>query len=233
MFEWFIPFIAGALTTLSPCVLPVLPFVAGSSLSKNRWGPVTLALGLLVTFVGSTLLISFSGHLLGFEPNFFKKIAAIILALSSLLFLFDFLQERLAAFLSRFLPAISVQKDSSLFGEFLAGILLGIIWTPCSGPSLGVALGLATQAETLTKAFLILIVFGLGAILPLLLVAYRARKYILHLREKSRSISSIKKIFGAVMFLFAVMIFFDWEYEVEARLLQIIPEFWLKFTTSF
>ncbi len=141
--------LAGFLTTLSPCVLPVLPFVTASSLNKNRLGPIWLACGLLVSFVGVSLLISSTGYIFGVDQQILRKIAGLVLALIGLLFLSQRLSDAFAGKLSflsnRAIKASSNGDNLSGAAEFLNGILLGVVWTPCSGPSLGAALGLAAQ----------------------------------------------------------------------------------------
>ena len=132
--------LAGFLTTLSPCVLPVLPFVTASSIKKDKLAPIWLAAGLLFSFVGVSLLVSSSGHVLGIDPTLLRKVAGALLALSGLLFLSQTLSDKLTARLS-LLSRISTSANgkegsSSIFSEFVNGVLLGIVWTPCSGPSL-------------------------------------------------------------------------------------------------
>ena len=135
--------LAGSLTVLSPCVLPVLPFVTASSLRSHKWGPLALAAGLLISFVGASILISSTGFVLGLSAETMKVIAGILMTLSGLLFLSQKLADGLASKLS-FLSNIHTSKNqyySELVTEFFNGLILGVVWTPCSGPSLGVALG--------------------------------------------------------------------------------------------
>lgn len=233
----FLAFIAGLLTTLSPCVLPVLPFVAGASLSKSRAGPLALAAGLLVTFVGITLLVSLSGFVFGLDPALLRRAAGFFLALSGALFLSQALSDRFTALLSRFTgkaaPGPVRNEAGSLYAEFAAGLLLGVVWTPCSGPSLGAALGLAAQAGSAGRAAFTLFVFGLGAVLPLLLFSYGARGFIGRLKEHAAAISRIKKLFGAAMVVFGLLIAFNSDRLLEAWFTRVLPSAWLEFVTRF
>ncbi|MDT8286646.1 MAG: cytochrome c biogenesis protein CcdA [Elusimicrobiales bacterium] len=233
----FFAFIAGLITTLSPCVLPVLPFVAGASLSKNRAGPAALAAGLLVTFVGITLLVGLSGYVFGLDPALLRRLAGFFLALSGLVFLSQALSDRLTALLSRFTgkaaPGSVRSEAGSLFGEFAAGLLLGIVWTPCSGPSLGAALGLAAQAGSAGRAAFTLFIFGLGAVLPLLLFSYGARGLIGRLKEHLAAITLIKKVFGAAMVVFGLLIAFNTDRLLESLLTRALPAGWAEFITRF
>ena len=157
---------AGSLTVLSPCVLPVLPFVTASSLRSHKWGPLALGLGLLISFVGASILISSTGFVLGLSPATMKTLAGVLMSLSGLLFLSQNLSDALASKLSVFSNfQVSQNKNySELTTEFINGLVLGVVWTPCSGPSLGVALGLAAKAGSIGQASLRLGLFGLGAV---------------------------------------------------------------------
>ena len=72
-------FLAGLLSTLSPCVLPLLPIVFGTALSKHRLGPLALALGLSVSFVAIGLFVATIGFALGLDDGVFRKVAAILM----------------------------------------------------------------------------------------------------------------------------------------------------------
>jgi cytochrome c biogenesis protein CcdA len=229
--------LAGFLTTLSPCVLPVLPFVTASSLNKNKLGPAWLACGLLVSFVGVSLLISSTGYIFGIDQGALRKVAGTLLALSGLLFLSQRLSDAFATKLS-FLSNRASQtspEGSRLSGaaEFLNGALLGVVWTPCSGPSLGAALGLAAQEGSFLKAGGILSCFGIGAITPLMAFAYGTKGLVGKIKSSSGAIYVIKKIFGVLIVAFGVSIVFDWDRSFEAALTNVLPDAWLSFVTKF
>lgn len=229
--------LAGFLTTLSPCVLPVLPFVTTSSLNKNRLGPVFLGLGLLLSFVGVSLVVSSTGYLLGLDTDSGRKIAGVLLALSGMLFLFPYLSDKFASKLS-FLSNVGNRKadegDSRpLLAEFFGGVLLGVVWTPCSGPSLGAALGLAAEGGSPVKAALVLSAFGVGTVVPLMVFAYGARNFALRLKKSSGTIGILKKGFGVLMVAFGVLIVSGLDRPFEAKLTNAMPDAWLKFITQF
>jgi cytochrome c-type biogenesis protein len=235
--RFFFAFLAGCLTTLSPCVLPVLPFVTTSSFNKNRLGPAFLGAGLLFSFVGVSLVISSTGYLLGIDSGVIRKVAGALLALSGLFFLSQSLSDKLAArlsFISNFGNQSSPQDSSRpLLAEFLGGVLLGIVWTPCSGPSLGTALGLAAQGGSLASASVVLSFFGIGAVFPLMIVSYGARNYVSKLRGQSQFITILKKTFGVLVVTFGVLTLFGWDKHLEAVLTSAIPDGWLNFITKY
>jgi cytochrome c-type biogenesis protein len=230
-------FLAGALTTLSPCVLPVLPFVTASSLSRNRLGPVFLTLGLLASFVGVSLLVSTSGLVLGIEPGIVRQISGAVLFLSGVLFFSqpaaDWLATKLSGLTGRAASMAPLKAGGVLVSEFVSGLLLGIVWTPCSGPSLGAALGLAGQAASATQAALVLGTFGVGAMIPMLAFAYGARRLILTAKNNSRRINVVKKVFGSLIMISGFLIVFELDRRLEALLTGLLPDAWLDLVTRF
>lgn len=230
-------FLAGLLTTLSPCVLPVLPFVTASSLSRSKLGPAFLGLGLLISFVGVSLLISTTGQAFGLEPIIIRRVSGILLMLSGLLFISqrmsDFFAEKLSLMTGSLTNVKATGSMGSLIGEFLSGILLGVVWTPCSGPSLGAALGLASQEGNLLKSAVILIAFGFGAIIPLLIFAYGAKSYLSKIKNHLVLIKKIKMIFGILIIVFGFLIVFDLDRNLEAFLTGMLPDSWINFITKF
>lgn len=227
--------LAGSLTVLSPCVLPVLPFVTASSLRSHKLGPLALALGLLISFVGASILISSTGFVLGLNPETMKIIAGVLMTLSGFLFLSQKLSDALASKLSMLsnFQASKNQNFSELMTEFLNGLVLGIVWTPCSGPSLGVALGLAAKSGSIAQASLRLSFFGMGAIVPILLFSYGAKSLLKNVRKNSQTISQIKIIFGILIMGFGVAIITGYDRNIEAFLTGILPDSFLSFITKF
>lgn len=232
-----IPFLAGILTTLSPCVIPVLPFVSASSLNKSRLGPIALSLGLLLTFVGSSALLALTGHFLGFEKSTLRILGGIGLTISGVLFMNPALMTKLAESFSGLTnkagQAAAGDYGHPLFSEFLSGALLGIVWSPCSGPSLGAAVSYAGQANSIDRAVGILFVFGLGSVLPLLAFSYGARGLVGRIKTQSNALNFVKKSFGALMLIFGVLIVTNLDHQLEAWLTDLLPTAWLKLITKY
>lgn len=232
MLELLSLIIAGLLTTVSPCVLPVLPFVIASSLSKNKIGPIILCLGLMITFIGTTLILSRTGFILGLSSEMIRKLAALLLIFGASLFIFPKLQEYAEKFLARLIPQNNLSK-SNFKTELTTGMILGLLWTPCSGPSLGIALGFAAQAQTFWQAFALLCVFSLAASIPLLIIAYGSRKILAFVRNRPERFNIIKKSFGLFVILWGLIIFFNLHYQIEILWAESLPDSWLKFLLHF
>ena len=231
-------FLAGTLTTLSPCVLPVLPFVTAASLRGDRRGPLALGAGLLFAFVLFTWTFALLGEIAGLDPSQLRTGAAILLILSSCLFLWPGLQDRLGALASRLTSrtdsVFRKVENHGLTGQVATGFLLGIVWTPCSGPSLGSAVGLAASSGSAAQALPLLLVFGLGAVLPFMAFAYGAQRSVLSLKAGSRAwIPRLKPVFGLLMLAFGIGILTGFDKRLESVLVGSLPDFWLNWTTKF
>jgi cytochrome c biogenesis protein CcdA len=110
-----------------------------------------------------------------------------------------------------------------LIGEFWLGSQLGLLWTPCAGPVLGSILILAAVQDNATGAFVLLVLYGLGAGLPLLLIAYGGRylsRHLLNLRSYS---AVLQKIGGGIVVVTAIAILLGWDVQIQLWLAPIFP----------
>ncbi len=165
---------AGALSTLSPCVLPMLPTILFGVIERHALGPLALAAGLSASFAGVGTVIASVGFS-RLDPSALRLAIAALMSGMGIVLLVPALQGRLAtvatpvatkgALLDRVQP-------SGIGGQFVLGVLLGVIWSPCSGPTLGAAIGLAAQGDNVGTAAATMISFGLGAATPILALAY-------------------------------------------------------------
>ncbi len=231
-------FLAGLLTSLSPCVLPVLPLVVGGALSRHRLGPLALCAGLGISFSVLGVAAILAMQAFDFDPGIVRAGGAILLLGFGVVLLVPRAQEQLSRWLSPLASrAGSVNPGSEragLTGNFLAGVLLGAVWSPCSGPTLGAAVGLATQAGTAVQGFAIMLIFGLAATLPLLALAYGARRAMLSNRDRLMNLSvKAKPVFGALLMLVSVAILTGFDKRIEATVLKVLPESWVNLTTRF
>jgi cytochrome c biogenesis protein CcdA len=230
--------LAGALTTLSPCVLPILPVVLAGTAGQHRYGPLALVAGLVLAFTGFGLLISGAAWTLDIPGNAIRTGSAILLALFGLVLLSTMLQERfvsLTAPVSGFLSHVSSRfSPQGLQGQFLLGALLGAVWTPCSGPTLGATIALAASTDTLPKAALIMVMFSLGASTPLLALAYGSRQTLKARRaalESTRHIAT--PVLGAILIALSVLVLLGYDRALEAAFVRAMPDWLLNLTTRF
>ena len=233
-------FIAGLLTTLSPCVLPILPFLLGSALRKNKKAPLYMIVGLAVSFVVVGFTISRFGAFLGLDGEQIRKGSAMILILTSVFFLSKKIQvivsEKLTKFASIGSSASNKWKlnETSNLDSILLGALLGIIWSPCAGPTLGVAISLASQEGATVAALKLMIIYAIGAAIPMLLISYGLRSFFQKYQGRITGFAeNLKTFFGVILLLAGVFIFFGLDKTIEAFLLNYLPQSWVDLITKY
>lgn len=231
-------YLAGSLSTLSPCVLPLLPILLGGALQQHRFGALALAAGLSASFTVVGLFAASLGFSAGIDPASLRIGAAFLMALFGAILL----NARLyAAFVRLMTPLtgganglLACISGNGLGGQFLLGALLGAVWSPCAGPTLGAAIGLAAQSESLAQAGAVMLVFSLGAATPLLVLAYGSRRALVSRKERLAQFASrAKPIMGAALLFMGAFIASGFDKIVEARLTNTMPSWLVDLTTRF
>lgn len=230
--------VAGSLTTLSPCVFPLLPLVLGGAVQSNPLAPLAMGAGMTASFAGIGLLLGALGPALGVDADSVRTLGAAMLIAFGLVMLVPVLNER---FTQAVMPiASSAQAASSrlnagsLLGALALGGLLGLVWSPCSGPLLASAMTLVASEGGAGRGAFILGLFGLGAAVPLMVAAYasrsgfvRARGWVLTHAE------TLKKVFGLLIVSAGVAILTGADKWLEAQVLDVLPDSWVRLTTLF
>ncbi len=217
-----ISILAGILTVLSPCVLPILPVLVARSLLSHRYGPVALVVGLVSGFAVAGSLLGLSASWFTGFANFLRYSAIVLLLFFGILALFPSWSYRLFSYL----PIQQWTKERpriGLWGEFWLGTQLGLLWTPCAGPVLGGILVLAAVNHQVMSAFWLLLAYGFGAALPLVAIAYGGRKLsqrLLGLRSRS---AALQKIGGVVVIVSAIAILLGWDVQIQLWLAPFFP----------
>lgn len=228
--------LAGVLSTLSPCVLPLLPIVFGTAVSEHRLGPAALGAGLAFSFVAVGLFVATIGFSLGLDAGVFRSVGAVLLMLIGLVLLIPRLQARVAVAAGPLSNWTSQRfrgvPTGGLSGQFGVGLVLGAVWSPCVGPTLGAASLLAAQGQDLGQVTLTMLVFGLGATLPLVLLGALSREALVRWRHRLLTASSTgKMVLGAMLVLTGISIFSGLDKALEAALVSASPR-WLTDITS-
>ncbi|MEL7518008.1 MAG: cytochrome c biogenesis CcdA family protein [Pseudomonadota bacterium] len=231
-------FVAGLVTILNPCVLPLVPILVGSALGKARGGPLALAAGLVTSFTLFGFTVIAFGYSLGIDEQLVRSLAGGLLAVAGVVLLVPQAQAALSAAAAPVTNAGNqqlerVSSDGAL-GQYLVGLLLGLVWAPCVGPTLGVAIAAASQGENLGSAFLIFLTFGLGVATSILAFAYGSRRA---LGERGKTLRTLaryaKPIFGAALLVVGLMVLTGFDKEVEGAVLDVMPQSLVEFTTSY
>jgi cytochrome c biogenesis protein CcdA len=231
-------FLAGVLSVFSPCVLPLLPIVFGTAAGEHRLGPVALAFGVALSFVAIGLFVATIGFSVGLDGDVFRQAAAILLLLLGIVLVVPNLQTRLSAAAGPVGNWANQQfggvSTCGLQGQFGVGLLLGMIWSPCVGPTLGAASVLAAQGRDLGQVALTMVLFGLGAALPLLLLGLLSRETFRAWRgHLTNAGSGFKIALGIVLIATACSLLFGFDKAIEASLVAASPDWLTNLTTRF
>ena len=198
-------FLAGVLSIASPCVLPILPVVLGAAASEHRLGPAALAAGLAVSFVAIGLFVATIGYSIGADADIFRHVAAALMIAVGVVLLVPRFQAGLAlagAPLANWSDRrFAGSSKSGLAGQLSVGLLLGAVWSPCVGPTLGAASILAAQGKNLGAVAATMFVFGLGAALPLAALGLLSRDAVLRWRARMMSGGAQAKAGLALVFI--------------------------------
>ncbi|TXG97111.1 MAG: cytochrome c biogenesis protein CcdA [Nevskiaceae bacterium] len=231
-------FLAGILSTLSPCVLPLLPLVLGPAVAVHRLGVPALAAGLVTSFVAVGLFVATVGFSIGLDGSVFRSISAVLLGLMGVVLLSGALQQRFAIAAGGISNAgnrlIARISPSGLSGQFVLGLLLGAIWSPCVGPTLGAASLLAAQGRDLASVAIVMVAFGLGTAIPLLIVGSLSRQALSRLRGNLMGVGKLGKvILGVGALAVATMILSGFDRTLEAALVAASPTWLVDLTTRY
>lgn len=231
-------YLAGVLSTLSPCVLPLIPILLATAVGAHRFGPYALALGLMVSFSVVGIFIATLGASLGLDASTFRTIAAVILIGFAIVLLSSKLQERFATSTSGLSAAggnlLSRLQLDGLGGQAVIGLVLGVVWSPCVGPTLGAATTLASQGQSLAQIALLMAIFGLGAGTPLVVLGSLSRNTVMRIKGRMMSAGkSGKIILGVMMLAIGVAILTGLDKRFEAWAVDVSPAWLTDLTTKY
>jgi len=223
MLDLLLALLAGVVTIAAPCTLPMLPVLLGASVGQtSKARPVTIALGFVLSFSLVALALSAITRVFDFDPNVLRSAAAILLAGFGLVMLWPAPFERLAGRLGGF-GGIGVATDPGLFGGFVLGTTLGLVWTPCAGPVLGSILTVIATSKDTAWASTLLVTYAVGAAIPMLAVAYGGQAVTTRVRSFARIAPRLQQGFGVVVIGFAALSWFQYDTLFVAWLTRFYP----------
>ena len=235
--ELVFAYLAGLLTLINPCVLPVLPIVLATALQASRHGPLAIAAGLSLSFVVLGMLVTTFGHSIGLDADTLAQAGAVLMIGFGLILLVP----RFSAAFSTATAGVAAKADtqldhvdrSTLRGQFIGGLLLGAVWSPCVGPTLGGAIALASQGENLGFATAIMVSFAFGVSTIILALGYGARGALQRNQALMRKIAAAARpLMGIVFLLVGLALLFRLHHMAEAWLLDHLPIWLIDFSVS-
>lgn len=239
----FFGFMAGVVSTLSPCVLPLLPLVLGAAAAAHKFGMLALAAGMVVSFTGIGLFVATIGFSAGLTGDVFRIASAVLLGAMGIVLLSGPLSRRFALaagglgnagnrLIDRLAPP--GPKGSGLWGQALTGVVLGAIWSPCVGPTLGAASVLASRGQDLGMVAAVMMAFGAGAAVPLVVIGSLSREALIRWRGRLLGAGSGgKHALGLGAIAISALVLTGLDHVLETLLLNASPAWLTELTTRF
>ena len=165
-----IGFVAGVVTALSPCVLPVLPIVLAGGATGRR--PLAIVAGIVLSFTVFTLFAAWLLDLLGLPEDLLRNLAIALLFLVAL----SLLVPQVAEWLARPLQFLTRRSGGDKGGGFLLGASLGLVFVPCAGPVLAAVTVIAARRDVGLDSLLLTLAYAIGAAVPMLAIAFAGQR---------------------------------------------------------
>ena len=223
MLNLVLALLAGIVTVAAPCTLPMLPILLGASVGQtSKARPAMIAAGFVMSFSLVALALGAITRVFDFDPNSLRTAAAILLIGFGLLMIwpapFEWLSNRVGGFTSG-----GAASSQGVIGGFVLGTTLGLVWTPCAGPVLGSILTVVATSTDTAWASLLLVVYAIGAALPMLLIAYGGQAITTRIRNVARIAPKLQRGFGIVVIAFAIASYFQYDTLIVAWLTGFYP----------
>lgn len=225
-------FLGGIVTILSPCILPILPIVLSGSITGGKRRPFGVVTGFILSFTFFTLFLTALVKATGISPDILRNVAVIIIMIFGLGLLIPSLQGRLEQLFSRLASLGPKQQTGDGFASgILVGLSLGLVWTPCVGPILASIIALAATQTVGLNAILITLIYAFGTSLPLLAITFGGRTLLTTHPWLEHNTARIQKLFGVLMIVTAISIFFSWDRAFQSYILTKFPAYGTGLTT--
>jgi cytochrome c biogenesis protein CcdA/thiol-disulfide isomerase/thioredoxin len=224
-------FIAGIVTILSPCILPVLPIVLSGTVGLGARRPLGVVTGFILSFTFFTLFLSTIVKLLGIPSDAIRIISIIIVLAFGLSLLIPYFQKLAEKGFNRIANIAPKPVSGTGFsGGFILGLSIGLLWTPCVGPILASVIALAATSTVTFGTFLITLAYSVGTAIPMLLIIIGGRRLLSRVSWLTRNTLSIQKAFGVVMIAVAVAVYFNADRIFQSYILTKFPAYGIGLT---
>lgn len=216
-------------------MLPILPIVIATSLQASKHAPIALAAGMSTSFVLLGLTVSAVGPALGLSDEIVSRSAALLMVAFGLFLLVPLLGKKFTVAttaISKIADAgITATVSHGLVGQFLGGALLGAVWSPCIGPTLGAAIALASQGVDLIYATLIMTSFALGVSTLVFIFSFATKGWLERNIRWMRVLSKQSKAtLGGTFIIIGLGIFFQFNHTIDTWLINHLPTWLIDFS---
>lgn len=220
-------FLAGIVTVLSPCILPVLPVVLSGSVGGGKARPWGIITGFVASFTAFTLTLAALVQALGLSADVLRWIAAGLVIVFGLVMVVPPLKDAFQSLASRLTArgtAVGKPKAGFWSGVVL-GLSLGLVWTPCVGPIMASVISLALTQSLDAGSFAITFAYALGTAIPLFVIMQGGRALLNRFPFFTKHSGGIQKIFGVLMLVTGAALLFGWDRQFQTSLLQAFPQY--------
>lgn len=227
-------FIAGVVTILSPCILPILPIVLSSTVGGGKKRPIGIIIGFVASFTFFTLFLASIVNATGVSATNIRYFSIIVIGFfgfSLLIPQFQAYTEKLFVSLSSKIPQVK-SNEGGYWSGFLIGLSIGLLWTPCVGPILAAVISLALTGSVSGGAVIITLAYAIGTAIPMFIILLTGRALFNKVPWLLSNTGKIQKVFGVFMILTATGIYFNVDRDFQAYVLEKFPQ-WGQGLTSF
>ena len=191
-----------------------------------------------LVFRGIGLFVATIGFAIGLDETVFRQVAAALMIGFGLFLVVPALEAKFAMAAgpvgNLLQQRFGGDEVSGLGGQFGTGLLLGAIWSPCVGPTLGAASLLAAQGQNLGQVALAMFLFGLGAAIPLLLISMASRATLMKWRGRILNTGkTAKRLFGSALILFGLLTITGLDRSLQSQLVSLSPEWLSNLSTRY
>lgn len=197
-------FLEGLALIISPCILPILPIILAGSLTGSKRRPIGIIIGFVCVFALFTFFSRALVQYVGIDTNLIRHIAYVLLLLFAIMMMSTYLTEKFNLMTQRLMNVgASLSEANNAEGGLKSGIVFGsliaIIWTPCAGPILAAVIVQTVLQQTNWMGFFTVVAFGIGAAVPMLVIALFGRTIMTRLSVFKHHAVFFRKMLGVVI----------------------------------
>lgn len=206
-------FLEGLALVASPCILPLLPIILAGSLEGGKQRPAGIIIGFILVFSLFTLFARKLVLITGIDLGLVRNISYGFLIALGFIMISSVLTEKFSQWtmrLSNFATNVTSTNTSThdLIAGLIFGALLALVWTPCAGPILAAVIVQTIIQKTTAISFLILLAFGFGVAIPMILIAWLGRNIITRVPFLRTRAETIRKILGGIIIVSVILMIF-------------------------
>src|SRR3990172_5700266 len=206
----FFAFIAGLVTILSPCILPILPVVLSGSLTGDKMRPYGVVAGFIGSFTFFTLFLSLIVRATGIPADSLRLVSVGVIAFFGISLVVPKCQEFIEKLFNKLTSVVPSQgQRHGFWGGVAIGVSVGLLWTPCVGPILASVISLALSGSVNGSTVALTFSYSLGTAIPMLFIIQGGRALLGKVPYLIQNTKIIQKVFGILMIVTAAGIYFN------------------------